>query len=48
VFAVASRVFGRFLLLRPRPGLETRLPLLALGWGLDWCWSRQGGCSGPC
>jgi hypothetical protein len=34
VFAVASRVFGRFLLLRTRPALDTRLPLLAMGWGL--------------
>jgi hypothetical protein len=34
VFAVASRIFGRFLLLRTRPGLEARLPLLALGWGV--------------
>jgi hypothetical protein len=34
VFAVASRVFGRFLLLRTWPALDTRLPLLAAGWGI--------------
>jgi hypothetical protein len=32
VFAVASRVFGRFLILRTRPELEGALPLLALLW----------------
>jgi hypothetical protein len=34
VFAVASRVFGRFLLLRTRPALDTRLRWLARAWGL--------------
>ncbi len=34
IFGVASRVFGRFLILRTRPALETRLPLLARGYGL--------------
>jgi hypothetical protein len=34
VYAVASRVFGRFLLLSTRPALDTRLRFLALGWGL--------------
>lgn len=34
VYAVASRVFGRFLLLRTRPALDTRLQFLAIGWGL--------------
>jgi len=33
VLAVASRVFGRFLLLRTRPALERRIPILALLWG---------------
>lgn len=33
ILGVASRVFGRFLLLRTRPALETRLPLLATLWG---------------
>ena len=50
VFAIASRIFGRFLLLRTRPALEQRVPLLAilwaaglllvvLGWLLDVSWS---------
>jgi hypothetical protein len=50
VFAVASRVFGRFLLLRTRPSLDRRVPLLAglwgagvllvvLGWLFDVPWS---------
>jgi hypothetical protein len=34
VYAVASRVFGRFLLLRARPALDRRLRLLAIGWGV--------------
>ena len=34
VFAVASRIFGRFLLLRARPGLDSYLPALAVGWGV--------------
>jgi hypothetical protein len=34
VYAVASRVFGRFLLLRTRPALDTRLRWLATGWGV--------------
>jgi hypothetical protein len=34
VFAVASRVFGRFLLLRTRPGLDAHLGQLAAAWGL--------------
>jgi hypothetical protein len=34
VFAVASRVFGRFLLLRTRPSFEGRVPLLASAWGV--------------
>jgi hypothetical protein len=33
-FAVASRVFGRFLLLGSHPRFEQRLPFLVLGWGL--------------
>jgi hypothetical protein len=32
-FAVASRIFGRFLLLRTRSSLDARVPLLALLWG---------------
>jgi hypothetical protein len=50
VFAVATRVFGRFLLLRTRSTLEARVALLAglwatglllvvLGWLLDATWS---------
>lgn len=50
VFGVASRVFGRFLLLSTRPGLESSLPglaaayglgltLVALGWLADAPWS---------
>src|SRR5207253_10915599 len=50
VFAVASRVFARFLLLRTRPSLDRRVPLLAglwgaglllvvVGWLLDASWS---------
>lgn len=50
VLAVASRVFGRFLLLRTRPGFEARLPMLAalwaaglvlvsLGWLLAGAWA---------
>src|SRR5207302_224844 len=33
VFAVSSRVFGRFLLLRSRPTFEEWVPSLAFGWG---------------
>lgn len=33
-FAVASRIFGRFLLLRTRATLEARIPLLAILWGV--------------
>lgn len=51
VFGVASRVFGRFLLLRSHPALESALPrlatlyglglaLVALGWLLDGSWGR--------
>jgi hypothetical protein len=32
VFAVSSRVFTRFLLLRTRPVFESRVPLLAFAW----------------
>ena len=50
VFAVASRVFGRFLLLQTRPAFERSVPWLArawasgllmvvLGWLLDLSWS---------
>jgi hypothetical protein len=34
VFAVSSRVFGRFLLLRTRPALERWVPRLALAWAI--------------
>ena len=50
VFGVASRIFGRFLLLRTRPAFERGVPrlawswalgllLVALGWLLDLTWS---------
>ena len=49
VFAVGSRVFGRFLLLQTRPALEQRIPLLAWLWGaglvvvvLGWLLDVQG------
>jgi hypothetical protein len=32
VFAVSSRIFGRFLLLRSRPAFEQWIPFLAVGW----------------
>jgi hypothetical protein len=34
VFAVGSRIFGRFFILRTRQGFERSLPLFAIGWGL--------------
>jgi len=34
VLAVATRVFGRFLLLRSRPALDRRVPMLAVLWAV--------------
>ncbi|MBV9354609.1 MAG: hypothetical protein JO023_03670 [Chloroflexi bacterium] len=50
VFAVASRIFGRFLLLRAHPAFESGLPwlarlwgvgllLVAIGWSADAAWA---------
>jgi hypothetical protein len=34
IFAVSSRIFGRFFLLRSHPSFEAWVPRLALGWGI--------------
>jgi hypothetical protein len=47
VFGVASRIFGRFLLLRTRPALDRRLPRLAGLWAVGLVLVVGGWLAGP-